>query len=109
MKKFPHTVQLHRKFQADGLVVMSLDINQDEFKGKEKEKVVKFLTEQKADFPNYIFRDDEDAAYKWLEKHDATGTPALVAFDRTGKWVPVPEFKNEAEEEEFLKTLLSAK
>jgi hypothetical protein len=97
-------VQLHREFAADGLVVMSLDIMPDEW--DEQEKVLKFLTDKQADFPNYIFKDRQQKVDDWLEKHGVSFTPAVIAFDRTGKRVPVPPLKSEKDEELFVKKLL---
>ncbi len=98
-------MQLHRTHAADGLVVMSLDVNPEEW--NEKEKVLKFLTGQKADFANYIFRDKGEVVDDWLDRHDAGATPAVVLFDRSGKRVPVPEFKTTAEIDAFVKQLLA--
>ncbi len=97
-------MQLHRKYAADGLVVMSLDIEPDEW--NDKSKVLKFLTEQKADFHNYIFLDRGQAVQDWLDKHEGTPTPAVVLFDRAGKRVKVPDFKDADEEEAFVKKVL---
>jgi hypothetical protein len=97
-------VQLHRKYAADGLVVMSLDIEPDEW--NEKGDVLKFLTDQKADFRNYIFRDREQVVQDWLDKHEGSPAPAVVLFDRGGKRVQVPEFKDAEEEEAFVKKVL---
>lgn len=97
-------MQLHRKYAADGLVVISLDIEPDEW--EEKGKVLKFLTDQKADFPNYLFVDRRQVVDDWLEKHEGTPTPAVVLFDRDGKRVKVPDFKDPGEEEAFVKQVL---
>ena len=96
---------MHRKYAADGLVVMSLDIEPSEW-GESKEKVLKFLTEKEATFPNYIFRDREEKVEHWKEKHAAEYTPAVVLFNRDGNRVPVPKFKDEQDEEAFIKKLL---
>ena len=98
-------MQLHRKYAADGLVVMSLDIEQGEW--EQKEKVLKFLTEQGATFPNYIFKDRPQKVDDWTERYDASATPALVAFDRRGKRVVVPPLKTTEDEEAFVKQLLA--
>lgn len=97
-------MQLHREFQGNGLVVMSLDIIPGEW--AEKDKVVKFLTEKGADFPNYILREDDKAAEAWLDKYEAAAVPALVVFDRNGRRVPVPDFKTVEEEKQFVKRLV---
>jgi hypothetical protein len=84
--------------------MMSLNVDPGEW--KQKEKVLKFLTDQKADFPNYIFQDAPENVGNWLEKHEVAGTPQFVAFDRTGRRVPVPDFASEADETAFIKKLL---
>jgi len=103
--QFPHTVQLHRKYAADGLVVMSVDIKSDEWK-ESREKVLKFLTEKGATFPNYIFQDRPDKVGIWMDRHGVSATPAVVAFNRDGRRVPVPNFRTNEEEEAFVKKLL---
>ncbi len=98
-------MQLHRKYAGQGLVVMSLDVDQGEW--EQKDKVLKFLTDQGATFPNYIFKDRPQKVDDWTEKHDASATPALVAFDRQGTRVIVPDLKTVDEQEAFVKKLLA--
>lgn len=99
-------MQLHRKYAGDGLVVMSLDVMPDEW--QEKDKVLKFLAEKEATFPNYIFLDRRQKVDDWTDRHEAYATPALVVFDRNGKRVRVPpEVNTPEEEEEFVKKLLA--
>ena len=116
--KFPRVVQLHRDFAKDGLVVMSLDVIPEE--RDEKDKVLKFLTEKGADFPNYIFADKPKVLEAWQVKYDAEYTPAFVAFDRQGKWARYTEPKPQGTPEEkdaahaeaeraFVKKLLAEK
>lgn len=97
-------MQLHRKYAGDGLVVMSLDIEPDEW--EQKDKVLKFLTGQEATFPNYIFKDRRQKVDDWLERYDAFAVPALVVFDRNGKRVPVPPLPTPEEEEAFVRKVL---
>jgi thioredoxin-related protein len=97
-------VQLHRKYAGDGLVVVSLDIEPDDW--GQKADVLTFLTEKKADFPNYVFVDRPQKVDDWMERHGVSGTPAVVLFDRDGKRVKVPDFKDADEEEAFVKKLL---
>ncbi len=84
--------------------MMSLDIDPGEW--DKKDKVLGFLTDMKADFPNYIFRGDQRVVDDWLEKHEVAGTPQMVAFDRNGKRVSVPDFRTVGQEEAFIKKLL---
>lgn len=106
-------MQLHREFANDGLVLMSLDVAPDEW--DEKNKVLKFLTDKKADFPNFILFDKEQVIDAWIEKNDIFPTPNMLAFDRSGRPVPVPRFKGKTVEEKaeqeraFVKKLLEQK
>lgn len=89
VKKFPHVVGVHERLAAEGMVLMSLDILQDEL--TEKDNVVAFLKKQNAAFPNFIFKDKQATVDKWQETHDAEATPALVVFNRKGEWVKTPD------------------
>jgi hypothetical protein len=93
VKKFPHLVQLHRKLSGQGLVCVSLNVEQDAT--KDKAEVLVFLKKQEAAFANFIFRDKVPAIEMWKDKHEANGLPAYVLFDRSGKRIPVPDEKPE--------------
>ncbi|MFO0823274.1 MAG: TlpA disulfide reductase family protein [Gemmataceae bacterium] len=90
VKKFPHLVELHKKYADKGLVCMSLSMDKfglddDEYS---KEKVVKFLKDKGATFPNFIVlepKKDGDALMKILGDFEAI--PYMVMYDRTGKLV----------------------
>jgi thiol-disulfide isomerase/thioredoxin len=95
VKKFPHLVELHKKYADKGLVCVSLSMDkygdEDEYK---KDKVAKFLTDKGAAFPNFIVADpkkDEEALIKVLG--DYTAIPYMVMFDREGKKVWTSEEK----------------
>jgi thiol-disulfide isomerase/thioredoxin len=89
VKKFPHLVELHKKYAEKGLVCMSLSM--DKFGDEDvysKEKVLKFLREKGAAFPNFIVTEpkrDEEPLLKMLG--DFSGIPFMVMFDRTGRKV----------------------
>ena len=107
---------MHRDFEKDGLVLMTLDVVIDEGKGKAKGEVLAFLKKQDATCRNYIFDDKEVVVDLWQTKHGVEGTPAFVAFDRDGKAVAVPEFpgkvasdEHAAAERKWVKELLERK
>jgi len=87
--KFPHLVALHGKYKDQGLVCMSvsLDVN-GSFKETEdprqvgKERALKFLTEKKATFPNYLLDEPFDV---WQGRRDVNGPPIWFVFDRQGR------------------------
>ena len=107
MKKFPHTVQLHRKFATQGLVVVSLDVERSEW--DEKVKVLDFLTKQQATFVNLIFKDKAVAVDDWKDKNGANATPVFLAWDRAGKRVTLPYPQKPDAIEKVLVELLDAK
>jgi thiol-disulfide isomerase/thioredoxin len=79
-KAFPHTVELHKKHKADGLVVISVDF--DELDGQEK--ALEFLKKQGATFDNLISKYDGSGS----DANDAFGIgplPHLRLYDRKGK------------------------
>ena len=100
VKKFPHVVGVHQKLAAEGMVLMSLDILQDEL--PEKDNVLAFLKKQNAAFQNFIFKDKQETVDKWQEKYEAEAAPALVVFNRKGEWVKTPEIvSNEKDPEKY--------
>ena len=87
VKKFPHLVELHKKYAEKGLVCMSLSMDKfgdaDDYK---QEKVLKFLKDKSAAFPNYIVAEpkkDEDSLMKLIG--DFSAIPYMVMFDRSGR------------------------
>lgn len=89
VKKFPHLVELHKKYGEKGLVCMSLSMDkfgdEDAYK---QEKVLSFLKDKGAVFPNYIVMEpkkDEEALLKFLG--DFSAIPYMVMYDRSGKKV----------------------
>jgi thiol-disulfide isomerase/thioredoxin len=91
VKKFPHLVELHKKYNEKGLICVSLSLDKlgpdDSYK---RENVLKFLKEKEATFPNFIVAEpkkDEEALIKLLGDYSAI--PYMVMFDRTGRraWV----------------------
>jgi thiol-disulfide isomerase/thioredoxin len=114
VKSFPHLVEMHKKYAEKGLVCMSLSMDkygdEDAYK---KEKVLKFLQEKKATFPNFIVAEpkkDEEALLKLLGDYSAI--PYMVIFDRTGRRVWTsdegPKIKD-AELEKKIEELLAEK
>ena len=79
-KAFPHTVDLHKKHQAEGLVVISIDFDLLEDEAKVKD----FLQKQGATFDNLISKYDGGGT----DANDAFGIgplPHLRLYDRQGK------------------------
>ena len=81
---FPHTVELHRKFESKGLAVISVALDSlEDDPMKMKGNVLRFLTKQKATFTNLLL--DETDAF-WQKKFRIDGPPCMYVFSRQGKW-----------------------
>lgn len=107
VEAFPHVVELHKKYAADGLVVMSVDVGEKDF--EKKEKVLEFLQKQGASFPNYVL-EDREAAREWQRTHKITFTPWTILIDRNGKQVPFDQENTPHDEiEAVMKKLLASK
>jgi thiol-disulfide isomerase/thioredoxin len=75
--EFPHLVKLHQAHAKDGLVCMSIAVDEVEHKAKAHA----FLKKQGAAFANYILSPDSD---NWQDHWDITAVPAVLVY-RDGK------------------------
>jgi hypothetical protein len=83
---------MHKKYAKDGLAAFSCAL--DDPKGKDiKDKLLKFLKEKKATFPNFLLNEKPE---DWQEKLKIVGPPAVFVIDREGK--PAKKF-NSADED----------
>jgi hypothetical protein len=71
---------MHHKYAKDGLVCMSVTVDDKD----DREKALKFLKDQKAEFPNYLI--DEEAEV-WQKRLEVSAPPGVIVFDRDGKRV----------------------
>jgi thiol-disulfide isomerase/thioredoxin len=79
-KEFPHFVDLHQKYAKDGLVCISLSVDDAD----DKERTLKFLRAQKATMANYLIDESADV---WQKQLDATVPPNAIVIGRDGKRV----------------------
>jgi hypothetical protein len=86
-REFPQLVQLHEKNANSDLTVITVSLDEPAEKGI-KEKVLGFLTKQKAVFTNVMLDENQDF---WQKKFHFEGPPCVFVFDREGKW---KQFKN---------------
>ena len=100
-------MQLHRKFAAQGLVAVSLDVDLGDW--GEKDKVLDFLKKQGAGFANFIFKDAPKTVSDWQDTHDANATPHYLVWDRAGKKVTLPYPQKPDAIEKILVDLLAEK
>jgi len=94
---------MHKELAKDGLVVLSLSIDETD----NKDAVLAFLKKVEASFPNFLLV-DTDENHEKNEKEFPTNTPPLThVFDQTGK--KVKTFKGDEKDEEieaFVRELL---
>lgn len=76
-KEFPHLVKMHRDHARNGLVCVSVCVDEP----KDRAAALKFLRKQEATFANYLL--DEDTT-TWQDHWDLKGIPAVFLY-RDGK------------------------
>jgi thiol-disulfide isomerase/thioredoxin len=101
MKEFPHLVELHQEHAKDGVVCMSVSVDDPE----KKAAALKFLQSKGATFQNFLL--DEEAEV-WQKKWESNGVPIVFVFGRDGtkaaRFVDEVDYKDvKAKVEELLK------
>lgn len=71
----PHLVQMHQRYAKDGLVCMTVSVDEV----KQQKAALDFLKKVGAAFPNYLL--DEEVSL-WQDKWDLSAPPAVFVFDR---------------------------
>jgi thiol-disulfide isomerase/thioredoxin len=99
---FPHLVDMHRKFAKDGLVAVSVSLDEP----PQREAALRFLQSQGAHFTNLLLDVDQET---WQEKFHAFGPPLVFVFDKDGKWRQFKYEKGYAEAEKYVQELMHAK
>jgi thiol-disulfide isomerase/thioredoxin len=89
VKKFPHLVELHTRYADKGLVCVSVSLDKLQPEGYTRDKVLDFLKEKGAAFPNFVVADpDEDEkVIAGSLGEDFTLLPYMALFDRSGRRV----------------------
>lgn len=89
VKNFPHLVELHEKYADKGLVCISASMDkQGNPDGYGRDKVLAFLKDKKAAFPNFILADpDADEAKLAAAFGKSPIIPYVVVFDKGGRRV----------------------
>lgn len=75
--EFPHLVRLHQIHAKDGLVCMSIAVDEVE----NKDRALAFLKKEKAAFANYLLSADSE---NWQDHWDINAVPAVLVY-RGGK------------------------
>jgi thiol-disulfide isomerase/thioredoxin len=79
---FPHLIEIHTKFAAKGLIVISVSVDPSDKKDL-VEQANAFLRKMQPPFVNLLL-DEPDTL--WNEKFGFTFPPCCYVFDRRGKW-----------------------
>jgi thiol-disulfide isomerase/thioredoxin len=77
--EFPHLVELHNKYELQGVVCISVSV--DDLKSKDK--ALKFLKQEKATFANYLFqgKSDDELNNAWV----FSGVPVVRVYQPSGE------------------------
>jgi thiol-disulfide isomerase/thioredoxin len=79
---FPHLIEIHKKFAAKGLIVITVSVDPSDKKDL-VEQANAFLQKLQPPFVNLLL-DEPDTL--WNEKFGFTFPPCCYVFDRRGKW-----------------------
>jgi hypothetical protein len=85
---------MHRKYEKDGLVTVSVAMDDPEEKDV-KNAIKKFLDKQSAAFPNYWLREESGV---WMAKLKISGLPCVYVFNRDNQWVAKYEKLEESDQ-----------
>jgi thiol-disulfide isomerase/thioredoxin len=80
-KEFPHLVELHKKYAAQGLVAISVAV--DPPADTLNMRLLKFLNKVQATFTNLYL---DEPAEVWQKKLEVDEVPCIFVFDRQGKY-----------------------
>jgi hypothetical protein len=75
---------MHEKYAKDGLVVISVALDDIHEEPESKDRALKFLKDKKATFTNLLL--DEPIDF-WQKKFEFVGPPTVYVFNRQGKWI----------------------
>jgi thiol-disulfide isomerase/thioredoxin len=80
-REFPNLVAMHQKFGKDGLVAISVSLD-DLSENGTKDKVIAFLQKQQATMINLILDEKPEI---WQAKLKIDGPPLVMVFNRKGE------------------------
>ncbi len=104
-KKFPHIVELSKTHAKDGLVVITVSVDELD----KKANALAFLKKNDATFQNFLLDDTDENKEKWEKKLAHTSPPILHVFDRGGKLVKTFEFEEAKVVDKFIEETIKAK
>jgi thiol-disulfide isomerase/thioredoxin len=105
-KKFPHLVEIHRKYAADGLMVFTYSIDPND--AKNVEKVKEFLEKVAARGMTHFVAAEQADADTVMSKFGVEYTPMMVLIGRDGKRIEVPENATDEQVELLIREALKS-
>jgi thiol-disulfide isomerase/thioredoxin len=81
LERFPHIVELNRRYRDRGVTVVSMSVDDRDDK-KAAQMARQFLVKQNARFRNYLM---DEPILDAFEKLGVQGIPAVFIYDRTGR------------------------
>jgi thiol-disulfide isomerase/thioredoxin len=108
VEKFPHLVELHKKYADKGLVCISVSFDDLD----DKARALDFLKEKGATFPNLLLTDyDGDGGKKLETRYGFRGSiPYFMVFARNGEKVwDIRDKKSDKEIDELVEAELAKK
>jgi thiol-disulfide isomerase/thioredoxin len=89
VKRFPHIVEMQKKYADQGLVCISVSMDKLTPTTYKKDAVLAFLKKKDAAFPNYVVAEPEkdEAELTKLLTDEYRSIPLLVIFDKAGRRV----------------------
>lgn len=85
---------MHKKLAGQGLVTVSVNVDENGRDTKVQREVLQRLTARGATFLNLIL----DEEFDWLQKKlRFDGLPCIYVFNRQGKWKQFVEFDDEGQ------------
>ena len=84
-EKFPHVLELQRRYAGEGFVALpvAIPLDEDTPLQAERGKVLKILQQMNAGTTNLLLDEPVDV---WQKRLRFDGVPALYVFNREGKW-----------------------
>ena len=76
-QEFPHLVELHKKYAQDGVVCMSVSLDEPQ----NQKAALAFLESCQATFPNFLLEEGQGG----FDLLDLKGIPAVFVYDRAGQ------------------------
>jgi hypothetical protein len=82
-QKFCHLVELNRMYASEGLIAVSVGLEENPQNKEVQQEVIAFLKKQKATFTNLLL----DEPYEiWRDSLDIASPPCVMVFGRNGRW-----------------------